>query len=324
MRICVLSHSNIALRQQIFWKAFAKMTGSQILLVSPRKWNNLSCESFENKNFKLLAVPVTSEGHMAGFLWAPEAFKAIDKFSPDIIVNQNEFWCKSTIQVRIWAKILGTKWINFVWDNLNVPNDFCKGLIDECALVIAGNRQAAEIHNTKNVVVQVGIDINHFQKEGENGMKKEFDLIFVGRECYEKGLKFIRELEKEFSVLKAKGVSYSKMPEYYNKAKILVVPSIDIPQWREQWPACIAEGLACELPVVTFDSGSIKDRYGSCKAVKIVRQGSLEEMKKEIKLILSDDKLREELGKEGRKWVINNYSHEAISKKLCEVFKNAI
>lgn len=327
MRVVVISHSLCHKRQQLFFK---KLSGyCQVLLISPRHWGKIVANSYKQDNFEVAVFDVKEQGNMKLFEFGDEAFQKVKQFKPNIIYSQTEVWQKMAHVSKQWAESIGCKFALFVWDNLNKPENFEEQLLDQTDLVIAGNSLAKELHNADTVMPQVGIDINIFKPLPIVKETKKCSMIFTGRPVKEKGVKYINKLENYFIVFydrvsRAENVGYEEMPKQYNMARVQVVPSLTTDFWIEQWPACIAEGLACGIPAVCFDSGSIRDNYESCGAVKFVREGDFDELKSQINMLLRNNVLRHKLSKKGREWVVKNMSNKAVARKLISKFKKVV
>ena len=308
MRIAIVGHSLASPRQAIFCDAIRTL-GHEVLEVYPSRWHQESRQG---------GFEVENEGSMQFFTFGFDAFRQVHEWNPDLIYSMSEFWQAQSKVSRVWAKRLGTPLAYFFWENLRYPTPEQAGLIKGASLVVCGNSRAREIISEYNPnaikLVQVGIDTELFKTINT---QKTHSLIFVGRRVKEKGIDHIREVEKTWPILWPAGnLTYDQMPALYNQAKLQIVPSLDTPHWHEQWPACIAEGLACEVPCVAFDAGAIRDHYGSCPGVEIVRQGNTKALKKCAGDLLSDDERRIEMGDAGREWVIANMSKEVIAEEL--------
>jgi glycosyltransferase involved in cell wall biosynthesis len=58
-------------------------------------------------------------------------------------------------------------------------------------------------------------------------------------------------------------MSPEALAKYINCMNVLVVPSITLPHWKEQYGRVIAEAMACGIPVVGSNSGAIPEVIGS-------------------------------------------------------------
>lgn len=310
MRAAIISHSLIHLRQLLFIEELRRQ-GGEVLAVFPERWG----DQHRKGGYTIYGSGIEDFNFMAG-----DAFAAINRFEPQIIYIMAEWWQKVSWQARRWAKLLNVPLIFFFWENLRAPNKQHGQLINSAELVVCGNKECEELvkgYAQDTVVLpQVGIDILLFR---EIHIHKKYDIIFVGRHVKEKGIEYVEKLKKDgYSVYEPFGKKYEEMPPCYNQAKVQVVPTLDTPQWKEQGPMCVAESLACNVPVVAFDSGSIYSNYETCFDISFAEQGNYEELRDNIKFMLE----QHEAG--GRDWVMENMSNEVIAKKLIQEFEKLV
>jgi glycosyltransferase involved in cell wall biosynthesis len=63
------------------------------------------------------------------------------------------------------------------------------------------------------------------------------------------------------------GVPYDRMATYYAQASCLVLASIPIPFWEEQFGMVLVESMAAHLPIVAASSGAIPEVVGDSGAL---------------------------------------------------------
>lgn len=97
------------------------------------------------------------------------------------------------------------------------------------------------------------------------------------------------------------------MPSLYSQSKVFVHPSL-----AEGAPRCVQEALACEVPVVALKSTVpyIEPEFG-------IPCSSHDEFEDAVLTLLSDNKKRARMGRNGREWLVENHSPE----KLYETFQ---
>jgi len=323
MKVAILSHSNVHPRQIRFFKELSKHCS--VLLVAPESWGNLKPKmeliKTEEMDFKLCAFPVLTQGNIYSFLWRHKTYDRIMEFNPDVIYCVSEWQSMAARQVMDWSKQIGCKFVLFTWDNLNFPKGSERGFLRNCDLVICGNNDALNIcrvaHAKVAMCLHVGVDINLFKPKQ---MKKDIDVLCVGREVPEKGVEFIRRAYPGVKFLS--GVGYEELPEWFNHAKLHVTFPFTISTWKEQSMGYVtAEAMACGLSVVSADCGGVSE-YLRRSSANILQQKDLGALKKRIKFLLSDSDVRDKEGVMNRDFIVNNYSNEVVAKKLFEVLKN--
>ncbi|HEY4475020.1 MAG TPA: glycosyltransferase family 4 protein [Candidatus Paceibacterota bacterium] len=152
-------------------------------------------------------------------------------------------------------------------------------------------------------------------KEIRNDIKFELDIIGTGPE--EEGLKKQKkENGLSDNVVFLDWTSNDKLPNQLDKADVFVYPSIPLDGWEEQFGYAMAEASSCEVPVVATRTGSIEEVIIDGKSGILVEPNNPEQLAEAINKILSDKELAERMGRFGREYVIKNYSHPVIAKKL--------
>jgi glycosyltransferase involved in cell wall biosynthesis len=197
-----------------------------------------------------------------------------------------------------------------------------------------------------------GIDVGlfHPSKEKEGNM-----ILFVGRISPDKGLhvlldsldylkqsvqvvvigprgwnlkyfndilcKIEKENKKGKHKIKYLGTKSQKyIVEWYQKASIFVLATLDY----EALGIVNLEALACETPVIATNLGGVSE------AVRDGENGILIEPNKAVKLanaiqyLLDNENIRKKFGKNGRKWITENFANEIITEKLLRIYRELI
>ena len=129
------------------------------------------------------------------------------------------------------------------------------------------------------------------------------EFAHYGEELIEK----IRQspVSDRFTVLQR--VPEADLPDYYNAADLLVVPSLNY----ESIPTVIFEGMACELPVVGTNRWGIPYQLGSEET--LIPQGDAGALKREVNELLGDPERRSQLGKQNRERAIAEFDWTKIA-----------
>lgn len=127
----------------------------------------------------------------------------------------------------------------------------------------------------------------------------------------------------EFWILGAKGhldgikffdrVPYCKMPEFYNKASIVIHPS-----WNENCPKVILEAMSCGKPVVTLNvTGNVELIDNEVDGI----YASKENFASEVGRLLDDEDLKEEMGRNARKKVLKKYTYGKMLREYMKFYE---
>lgn len=128
-------------------------------------------------------------------------------------------------------------------------------------------------------------------------------LLIAGASFYSSTMnsKFIKELkanlnDKKDNVLFTGYVEYEKMPEIYQIADVLVVPSL----FEEALSLTLIEGMSTRLPVIISNSGGMPEVVdGTAFIAK--RENIDEDLKKYMSMYINDSELRNEMAEKAYK-----------------------
>lgn len=208
------------------------------------------------------------------------------------------------------------------------------------------------ISSRRIVTVHNGVDIGKFRPSSTD--RTENLLLFVGRLDPSKGLHhLLRSLEilsdpvelviagplswddtynsKIFSLIRKVSNSTIHKIAYlgeqkqdnliglYRKAAILVLPSV-----AESLGLVILEAMACGTAVIASNTGGIPEIVEDNINGLLFRPGDVTELAKKIQYLLQDRKMRMQLGNEGRRSIVSNFSCDSTVDKLLRVYKEMI
>lgn len=88
----------------------------------------------------------------------------------------------------------------------------------------------------------------------------ELRILFVGRPIPEKGIHIIKEVErqlqgKEIKFVYIQDMPYEDLPEYYQMADVVVVPSL----YSEGFSKVVIEAASCGCAIITSDRGALPE-----------------------------------------------------------------
>jgi glycosyltransferase involved in cell wall biosynthesis len=113
-------------------------------------------------------------------------------------------------------------------------------------------------------------------------------------------------------------VNYQDLIKYYQETDIFVFPSV----WNEPFGMPIVEAMSVELPVVATHGGAFPELVDEGKTGLLVERGNAEALAEAMLCLLKDENLCQEMGKAGRKKVIENFTWECISEKLFNLYQD--
>ena len=110
-----------------------------------------------------------------------------------------------------------------------------------------------------------------------------------------------------------------KLENFYNSFDLVVVPSR-----FEAFGLTAIEAMSYEVPVVASKADGLKEVIEDKVSGILVSNESREEYAKEILTLINNKNLREEIGKNGRKRVLENFSFENFEKKTISLYKQIL
>jgi glycosyltransferase involved in cell wall biosynthesis len=118
-------------------------------------------------------------------------------------------------------------------------------------------------------------------------------------------------------------VRYEKVPLYINASEICIATFTKERHMKIGGsPLKMFEYMACEKPVVSSRIPDI-DFIEKENAGLLVEPENPQELAKAIITLMKNEKLRETMGKNARKYVSENHSWEAVARKVAEIFKDS-
>ena len=283
---------------------------------------------------------------------------AIRRFQPQIVHIDEEPYNLATWQALWLARRAGAKTLFFSWQNIErrYPPPFSWGerwVLDHVDGAIVGTESAAQVWRAKGyrgdlaVIAQFGVDPDLFQPVAPPD--RPFTVGCVARLVPEKGvdllLRAAAQLDSDWCVRIVGGgplradldalsgdlgiaervtfldqIPSTQMPDQYHQLDALAVPSLTLPNWKEQFgPRATVEAMASGVPVVGSDSGAIPDVIAD--AGLIVPEGDIEALAAALRRLRDETGLREELARRGRDRVLAHYTHQQIAAATVRVYE---
>lgn len=145
-------------------------------------------------------------------------------------------------------------------------------------------------------------------------------LIIAGSGEYED------ELKKEINELRIKNITninwvgHDELLELLALTDVFLYPSLPYKGWEEQLGYSMAEASLMEKPIISTRSGSIDEVIVDGKTGILVEPDNVDELEEAMIKLGQDKELRERMGREARKYISENFSHEVVAKKFYNCF----
>jgi glycosyltransferase involved in cell wall biosynthesis len=108
----------------------------------------------------------------------------------------------------------------------------------------------------------------------------------------------------------------SSVPDYLRIADIFVLPSL-----QEGLPNSLLEAMACGLPVIASKIGGVVDVVEDGKSGILVEPGDISGLASAMVRLLKDNVLRQRLGEEARKRIVEGFSIDRIAEEYIKLYK---
>ena len=143
-------------------------------------------------------------------------------------------------------------------------------------------------------------------------------LTVIGKSPVKSNLnKLIDDLDLEDKITFRSGISEKEIVKTYHDSDIAVIPSL-----YEGFGFGAGEAMACGVPLISTDSGGLKQVIGDA-ALKI-KPGSVNEIEDGILKLFTEEKIRQELAEKGRKRMEEFFDWKIAASAYIEVFKKII
>lgn len=210
-------------------------------------------------------------------------------------------------------------------------------------------------YKNKIRVIPMGVDTKSFTKRNVKSKFRQYQnqkiILFVGRLNEQKGIEYLikampevnkriknvklliigqgeykNQLQKLADSLNLANVEFlgsiphQKLVDYYNLADVFVLPSVTSKIGTEGQGLVLLEAMSCGTPVIGAGTGGITTIIRNNENGLLVKERDEADLAHSIIKILSDNKLKQKLSKNGIKFVKDNYSWDIIVKKFDKLY----
>ncbi len=119
----------------------------------------------------------------------------------------------------------------------------------------------------------------------------------------------------------AGGVPWEELPQYYRAADIGVLPSISR---LEAFGLVGLEAMASERPVVLSDIPGVREVIQDGRSGLLSRPTDPDDLAEKLNTLLDDPAMREEMGKRGRRRVLDNFTWDVVGKEFRKIYERLL
>ena len=164
------------------------------------------------------------------------------------------------------------------------------------------------------------LDIKKFSKL-KNIEKKEKQVIFIGRDSFEKGIDILKKIETKINgkVVYCTNTKWDHAMENLKASSILVIPSR-----MESIPQVIKEAFYLKIPIIATNVGGIPELITNDKTGILIPPNDPEILQNSINQLLADNKKSKILADNGYEFVINNLTWENLLPKYVKFYEDLV
>ena len=164
------------------------------------------------------------------------------------------------------------------------------------------------------------LDIEKFN-DIPNISQKENQIIYIGRDSYEKGIDILRKIENKINgnVVYCTNVEWKEAMTKLKESTILVIPSR-----MESIPQVIKEAFYLKIPIIATNVGGIPELITNNQNGILVPPENPEKLLEEINRLLSEREFSKKLSENGYQYVMKNLTWETLLPKYIKFYQDLL
>ncbi len=164
------------------------------------------------------------------------------------------------------------------------------------------------------------LDTKKFENIGKIP-KKENQVVYIGRDSYEKGIDLLREIETKIkgNVVYCTNLEWKEAMTILKESSVLVIPSR-----MESIPQVIKEAFYLKVPIIATNVGGIPELITDNITGILVPPNSQELLQNAINKLLLDNETAKRLSDAGYEFVMNNLTWEVLLPEYIKFYENLV
>ena len=164
------------------------------------------------------------------------------------------------------------------------------------------------------------LDIKKFEKL-KNVEKKEKQIIFIGRDSYEKGIDILKGIESKIDakIIYCTDMKWEDAMENLKASSILVIPSR-----MESIPQVIKEAFYLKIPIIATNVGGIPELITNNETGILIPPNNPKILQNSINELLADNETSKKLADNGYEFVIKNLTWEILLPKYVKFYEDLV
>ena len=164
------------------------------------------------------------------------------------------------------------------------------------------------------------LDISKFDAL-EDVSKIENQVVYIGRDSYEKGIDLLRKIESKINgkIVYCTDLEWEETMTILKRSSLLVIPSR-----MESIPQVIKEAFYLKVPIVATEVGGIPELIENNVSGILVPPNNPEKLLDAINGLLSDKETSRKLAENGYDFVLKNLTWEVLLPKYVKFYEELI
>ena len=175
-----------------------------------------------------------------------------------------------------------------------------------------------EKFNVHFIYLPAPLDVQTF-KEISQIKKKKNQVIYIGRNSYEKGIDILKNIELKINgkIIYCTNLSWRKTMTILKSSTLLIVPSR-----MESIPQVIKEAFYLKIPVIATSVGGIPEMIENKKNGILIPPENPDKMIEAINDLLTNSLLVDKLTKNAFDFINKNFTWDVLIDKYLELYEN--
>ena len=175
-----------------------------------------------------------------------------------------------------------------------------------------------EKFNVNFIYLPAPLDVQTF-KEISQIKKKKNQVIYIGRNSYEKGIDILKNIELKINgkIIYCTNLSWRKTMTILKSSTLLIVPSR-----MESIPQVIKEAFYLKIPVIATNVGGISEMIENKKNGILIPPENPDKMIEAINNLLTNSLLVDTLTKNAFDFINENFTWDVLIDKYLELYEN--
>jgi glycosyltransferase involved in cell wall biosynthesis len=151
--------------------------------------------------------------------------------------------------------------------------------------------------------------------------KKENQIIYIGRDSYEKGIDILKKIESKVNgkVVYCTDLKWEDAMKNLKASNIIVIPSR-----MESIPQVIKEAFFLKIPIIATNVGGIPELIEDNVNGILVPPNNPELLQNAINKLLLDDETSKRLSDAGYEFVMNNLTWKVLLPEYVKFYENLV